>query len=331
VITWRFTPGDVARVRFAFSPLWELVFGLVVLRTPARHSLHLPWITTARQALADLDLDELFALVPGHGFVADFLAPPPTSPLPDFVEELDLVRATPDWRLVADAADVPGVPDAVLNRICADPGGAAERIADTLRSCWDLAFAEYWPRVRALLTADVLWRSRRLAEGGAHALFEDLHETVVWQGDHLTVTDACDYSGALADEGLLLVPSAMAWPDVRKMVRPCQPCIAYPVRGIATLWETGRPPSPKALAALLGRTRTRLLIALAEPNSTSTLAVRLGVTAGAVSQHLAVLLASGLVTRTRVGRFMLYHRTARADTLVDPADNTAQPDRVRRR
>jgi DNA-binding transcriptional ArsR family regulator len=72
------------------------------------------------------------------------------------------------------------------------------------------------------------------------------------------------------------------------------------------------------LTALLGRTRARLLIALAEPNSTTALARRLAVTPGAVSQHLSVLRSSGLVTRTRVAGSVLYRRTPKGDTLAGP-------------
>jgi DNA-binding transcriptional ArsR family regulator len=108
----------------------------------------------------------------------------------------------------------------------------------------------------------------------------------------------------------------MAWPTVRKLVEPYQPMIVYPARGIATLWETGAPASSEDLTALLGRTRARLLIALAEPNSTTALAKRLAVTPGAVSQHLSVLRSSGLVTRTRVAGSVLYHRTPKGDTLT---------------
>jgi len=220
--------------------------------------------------------------------------------------------------VVADVADVPGVPAPIMERVRDDPRGATVRITETLQAYWDLAFAAYWPRLRALLEADVLWRSRRLATGGAHAVFDDLHETVIWHGDRLSATDPWDYSGALSGEGLLLVPSAMAWPTVRKMVEPYQPMIAYPARGIATLWDTGAPPSSEALTALLGRTRARLLTALAEPNSTTALAKRLAVTPGAVSQHLSVLHSSGLVTRTRVAGSVLYRRTPRGDALAAP-------------
>ena len=112
------------------------------------------------------------------------------------------------------------------------------------------------------------------------------------------------------------MPTVMTWPGVRKMIEPYQPMLAYPARGIGTLWETGAPPSPHALAALIGRTRAAMLTALAEPCSTTALARRLSITPGAVSQHLSVLLDAGMVTRSRVGRSVLYRRTRSGDTLA---------------
>ncbi len=316
MIEWRFTPDDVARIRFAFSPLFEVVLSLLVLRAPASHSLHLPWVRATRPLLADLDLSELFALVPVRGATADFLTLPPASPLPDFAEELQLVRATPPDRVVAELGEVPGLPEPAAERIRGDPEAAIGRLADTLQAYWDIALAGHWPRIQALLAADVLWRSRRLAVGGTRALFEDLHETIAWQGGRLSAADPFGYSGSLSGEGLLLVPAVMTWPRVRKMIEPYQPMLAYPARGIGTLWETGAPPAPHALAALIGPTRAAMLTALAEPSSTTALARRLAITPGAVSQHLSVLLDAGMVTRSRVGRSVLYLRTRSGDTLA---------------
>ena len=316
MIRWRFTPDDVARIRFAFSPLNELVLSLIVLRAPERHSLHLPWVRATRPRLSDLDLSEVFALVPLRGDTADFLTPPPTSPLPDFSSELELVRRMPPDRVVAELAEIHQLAAPIADRIRADPEAAISRIADTLHAYWDIALAEHWPLIHALLEADVLWRARRLATGGARALFEDLHETITWHGEWLSATDPHDHSGSLSGEGLLLTPCTMAWPTVRKMIEPYQPTITYPPRGIATLWETGPAPTPHALAALIGRSRAAMLIALVEPISTTTLAQRLSITTGAVSQHLSVLLDCGLVTRSRVGRSVLYRRTRSGDTLA---------------
>lgn len=71
-------------------------------------------------------------------------------------------------------------------------------------------------------------------------------------------------------------------------------------------------------ASLLGAPRARLLTLLEEPLSTVELARRLTVTASAVSQHLRVLHATGLVTRSRDGRQVLYRRSALGDQLAPP-------------
>lgn len=317
MIEWRLLPEDVARIRFAFSPLWELVLSLVALRAPSEHSLHLPWVRTTRPLVANLDLAEIFALAPVHGFVADFLTPAPSEPLPDLATELEAVRRTDPQRVIADIADVPNVPEEVADRICADPQAALIRIVDTLEAYWEVALAQHWPRILRLLEADVLWRSQRLATGGVHALFDDLHETVTLDGKRLFAADPFDYVGQLSGTGLTLVPHAMGWPSVRKMIEPYLPTIAYPVRGVATLWETTPPPPPDALAALIGSTRATILTTLAEPATTTTLARRMRLTPGAISQHLTVLHASGLVSRTRVTGTVLYRRTTRGDVLTE--------------
>lgn len=316
MIEWRFTPQDVARVRFAFSPLWEAVLSSIVLRRPARHALHLPWVRATRPRLARLDLSLLFALVPVDGITADFLSPPPETPLPDLAEELERLRRTPAHRVIGDLGDVQDLAPEVAGRVRADPEAAVQVLADALQAYWDVALAEPWPRLRALLEADVLWRSRRIALDGAAGLFDDLHNSVTWHGDRLQINDPWQHSGPVSGDGLLLVPSAFTWPGVRKLVHPYQATMSYPVRGIATLWETGPAPDPGALGALIGRTRAQLLALLAAPTSTTALAGQLRVSASAVSQHLSVLRSTGLVTAARVGPVVLYQRTSRGDTLA---------------
>ena len=115
-----------------------------------------------------------------------------------------------------------------------------------------------------------------------------LHPSVGWHHDRLTADDPHTHRGELRGEGLLLVPSAMGWPRVRKMIAPYQPALIYPVRGIATLWETAPPPATDTLAALIGRNRARILTALTEPDTTTGLATRLQLTPSAISQHLSV-------------------------------------------
>ncbi|GII35182.1 ArsR/SmtB family transcription factor [Planotetraspora phitsanulokensis] len=316
-IEWRFTPDDVARLRFAFSPMWELVTSLRVLRSPARHSLHLPWLRAVRPRLRGMDLTELFALVPVKGYMPDFLTPPPDTPLPDFMAELDRVRNVPPHTAAEEAAWVQSADPEAAARFRDDPVAGVQRVADRLHEYWKAALEEFWPAIHGVLEGDVMWRSRRLAAGGVRELFEDLHPSVAWHGNRL-VTDNRhhDYSGDITGDGLVLVPSAFNWRAVSIMYEPYQPMLSYPARGVGNLWSAGAPCTPNALSALIGRSRARVLVALEDPVSTTALARRLDLTPGAVSQHLTVLSDGGLVTRRRLGREVLYRRTAVGDALA---------------
>lgn len=338
------TVRDLSQLRFAWSPLWEVVASLRVLQAPARHAVHLPWVEQARPALADLVVDPVWplalALVPPTGYLADFLTPPPTTPLPDLADELATVAATPARvvrgdlaRLRADtcaepvprtstrpgAADAAEVMAAALDGLAEHPRATLRRLVALLAAYDERVIAPHRPRLRALLDADIAVRSQRLARGGVPELFRDLHPAVRWEGDGVTVQKAYGARVDPGGRGLVLVPCAFAWPSVLVMSEPpWQPTLIYPARGVGTLWEAGRG-APDGLAAALGRTRADLLVALSGPASTSELARRLAVTAGAVSQHVAVLRAAGLTTTERTGRSAVHARTPLADQLVSAA------------
>ncbi|MFC5753409.1 ArsR/SmtB family transcription factor [Actinomadura rugatobispora] len=322
MIEFVFAPDDVARVRFAFSPLWELVHGLRVLADPSRHALHLPWVRRVRPRLRGLDLELLGELVPAEGYVPDFLTPPPATPLPDFAAELETVRATPPCTVAEEITWArPGVAVGARRRALAgEPDRTLERVADQLERFWTQAVEPYWEPIRDLLEGDVLRRTRALAAHGAEGVFADLHRGVAWRTDTLVVDRPWSFRSELRGRGLLLVPSAFVWPRVSVMVPPYQPMLSYPPLGVATLWESRPAAPPDALAALVGRRRAQLLAALETPASTTELARRLGVTAGAVSQHLGVLRACGLVTGHRLGRRVLYSRTGAGDALAAAGD-----------
>lgn len=324
----RFTAHDVSHLRFAFSPLWETVASLRVLQAPGRHALHLPWATEARAAIqaAGLDLSLPFALVPPTSYIADFVTPPPTTPLPDFADELATVAATPRELVIDNVGEMAAFhtgnlrdrthTEALWAAMLAEPERYLAELVDVLRAYWELVIEPHWPRLRALLDSDVLYRSRELARGGANGVFADLHPDVRWDGAALTVAKKYCKTVVLEGQGMVLVPCAFAWPSVLILEgEPWQLTLIYPARGVATLWETGEC-TPTGLAGALGRTRAELLAALAGPAATGELANRLGVTAGAVSQHIAVLRGAGLVVTQRVGRRTVHARTSLADALV---------------
>jgi DNA-binding transcriptional ArsR family regulator len=299
--------------------MWELVISLRLLRDPSRAGLHLPWIESVRPVLPELDLAAALSLLPPEGYIPDFLSPPPSTPLAKFEDELEVVRATPAKQVRFDVGLLLGrrAPTPLQRPFLDHPRRTVNRLAHAFAAYWERTLEPHWPRVHALLQADVHHRARRLTEGGPAALFADLHPGVQWSEGRLSVEVAYDKEIPLEGRGLLLMPSAFQWdrPGVITQ-RPWQPTLFYPARGVATLWEPGSGEGPQALAGVVGRGRAAVLAALDAPRSTSELARRLGLTAGAVSQHVGSLRAAGLVTSEREGRGVLHARTGLADGLV---------------
>ena len=319
MIEYKFGPEDLARTRFAISPLWETASAIRALRNPSVASLHLPWVKRIRPNLREMDLSLPLALLPRTGYIADFLTPPPISPLMSFEDEIELIRATSP-ELVLHDVDLllqDGIPRDALQPFLDDPSGSVQRLADALERFWTVALEADWPRVQSLLEADILYRSRRLAEGGIDLLFSDLHPEVKWSGEVLAIQCTCAVPDLdLAGRGMVLVPTAFAPHKTSAMTEePWQPTLIYPARGVALLWEEAAT-APEALAKVLGRSRAALLADLDAPRTTTDLALRLEMTPGGVSQHLSALKESGFVTARRNGRAVLYCRSELADQLV---------------
>ena len=314
----RFGREDLANVRFAISPLVEVHRSVRALDDPASQALHLPWISSTRDRVADLNLDLLRALQPPRAYSPDFIHPPPSTPLAELEDELAEMTATPADQVRAEirrAYRRTAVPP-VLGPFIDDPQAAVAELADLVRTYWQRALAAHWPRLRALLEGDVLHRARQIADGGAQRLFADLHPELRFDDDALWIEKPFEDAVALDGRGLLFVPSAFAWPALIALTEPpWQPTLIYPARGVATLWEPGGRPAPEALAALLGQRRASVLAALHAPRSTTELARGLGLSAASVSQHLAVLRDAGLVNGHRVGRSVLYVRSPTGEGL----------------
>jgi DNA-binding transcriptional ArsR family regulator len=318
MVRYEFELDDLARTRFAISPMWETAAAIRALRNPSLISLHLPWVKRIRGEISDLDLSLAYALLPRRGYIADFLTPPPSTPLADFDEELELVRSTSADQIRNDVEILieTGNPRAGLRPYLDDSSTAVAALTEVLAEFWRRALEPDWPRVRSLLEGDLLYRSRRLTEAGVAMLFSELHPRVAWVDDGVEVTMDCSEHVELAGRGLVLVPSAFTCDKPSTMTEaPWQPTLIYPARGVALLWESA-PAPPDALVKVLGRSRATLLGDLDAPRSTTDLAARLSMTPGGVSQHLTALRDSGLVSSRRNGRQVLYCRSPLADELV---------------
>lgn len=320
-----FTAGDLARMRFAVSPMWEVGPSLRLLGSGLAHAVHRPWVEQVRPRLAALGpaYALLAELVPPAGYVPDFINPVPAGPAPTLAQELAAIRGTPAEQVRRDLdrlRDDRGRLGPRLRALHGDPAGGLGRVTEAVEAYWELALAPYWVRIRAVLDADVLHRARQAAEHGAARVLNDLHAELRWTEDTLRLRHRTrPLPGRTAGAGLLLIPSAFTGPSLYTRLAPPDPLqLAYPARGTGTLWATAAASGTGALAAVLGRSRTRLLTELAAPASTTELARRTGLSPSAVSQYLTALRDARLVSAHRAGRSVLYARTASAEALLAP-------------
>ncbi|MGL5857772.1 MAG: ArsR/SmtB family transcription factor [Angustibacter sp.] len=296
-----------------------------------RRRAHLPWLRQVETGVRSADLRPLRAVVPPTGYVPDFLTPGDSLGQGDLDVDLEAVRETPPERLVSeicwmmnDSGAPPGwnkATEPVRRWMVEHPQHAVQLIADHLSTYCDLALRPHWNRVRSSLQADVHHRMRVMERAGAEAVLSSLNQRIIWQDERLQVSSSYDFTAHLDGRGMVLVPSVFCGAEVLTMLPPDQSMVVYPQPDIAKLWTTSTGPQASPLAALIGQVRAEILQTLHQPRSTSDLASEVGVTPGAVSQHLGVLSQAGLVSKRRVGRRVLYTRTSSGESLV----HSAQP------
>jgi DNA-binding transcriptional ArsR family regulator len=324
-ISFGFGPADLARCRFATSPAFETLAAIRVATGPQGPGYHRRWLESVRPRLDALDLRAITLLQPRRGYTPDFLGPPPLRPVRTFEAELARIAATPASvvrrEIELSLRDTPGSHDSELGRLLlGDPAEVLSFLTQLIRAAWHALIEPVWPRVQALLEADVAHQSRRLAEGGLDRVFADLHPTLCWTGDTLIRDPGGDEHHELGGRGVLLMPSVFKWDEVVMITDPpWQPTVVYPARGLGGLWDPAPGTRATALARLLGRTRATLLTGMDEPVSTTRLAHRHGLAAGTVSEHLTVLRDAGLVTGERHGHEIRYRRTAMGTALARKA------------
>ncbi len=332
MIHLHFTAVDVSRVRFAISPLLETVSSLRTLASARRRGhLHGGWLDRMPGRLADVrerDLELLTALVRPTGYIPDFLVPPPRRRAATFGEALAQVAAADPETVARELAHLathrvaqqgPGRARRrdLLQALVERPDAGLGPVTEALEAYYKVAIAPEWQRIQALLRDDIAYRLQALADGGLDQMMRDLHPSVALVGGTLQVVKYYEGHADLGGRGLLLVPCAFAWPDVRvRTAQPDVPTVTYSPRGLGRLWEQDPAPAGAALSDVLGRTRAALLSQLDLPMSTTQAATQLALSAPTLSVHLKALRAVGLVTSQRDGRKVLYARTELGDQLL---------------
>jgi DNA-binding transcriptional ArsR family regulator len=324
---------DLAMSRFAISPLWELTSALRRLAesAPAAGRRRVipaiePWLARTRARYQDrareADVAVIHAL-DGEGYGVDFLSPVPADVSATIGDLLAQVRDTHPGQARREIAEVlrrNPAPGQRVRRIL-DSDQVAAYAADVLAVAWEALIEPEWPTLRALLERDVVYRAGQLAARGWASALADLSPHLQWRDGHIECAKAgAEHDTELRGRGLLFIPSVFVWPGVAiSLEPPWPPAITYPARGVAALWEqpaSGTRGQAQPLDRLLGRSRAAILLTLEDPASTTQLAAALGQSIGGLGGHLAVLRDSGLVTRARSGRSVLYRRTAAGDALI---------------
>jgi DNA-binding transcriptional ArsR family regulator len=321
LIRYELAGADLGEVRFALSPMNELALSLRTWREPGRYPLQLPWLQLTQAARPDLDGEMLRALTNANMWTPDFLTPRPWSPLTRFDDELAALAETPLDVVRDDITEIHPDPATRPAALTGRRDRVLRRITTALSAYWTACFEPWWPRMRSVLEADIVYRGRTIARSGLAAMFADLSPRIRLVDDvvHLELSSKAGFSRSTAGEGLTLAPSLFTRNATTPISAEEAPLIMYGARGAGTLWESDRPVAPQALAGLVGEVRARLLTLLDSPGSSTELAIRLGVTTSAVNQHLRAMRDAGLLSSARHGRSVLYLRSELGDELVSAA------------
>ncbi|GAB3862967.1 DUF5937 family protein [Dactylosporangium cerinum] len=322
VIELLFEPGDLARIRFARSPMHEVMSSMRVADHAGRARMHQPWVRSVRGAVSALRLELLRPLLADPRYVPEFLMPSPDRMDTRFADELARVRTTPEDAVRAQlellGGDAP-LPE-TLRPLYEHPERELGRLAAEVQAYWRVAIEPVWSRLAGLLDAEVGYRADQLTSGGIVRLLGNLHPELEYADDALRILWPTWRSQRRLDgAGVLLVPCVFAWPSLLVDTDPQGPTLIYGPRGVGQVWDGSARSSAPPVADLLGRSRAALLVRLDLPLSTTQVARDLGLSAASVSEHLSVLRRSGLVTSRRSGRQVLYQRTALGTDLLGAA------------
>jgi DNA-binding transcriptional ArsR family regulator len=287
---------DLARTTFAApTPYCELGVSAQVLQRPTSQFRRLWHLGRAR---FPAPARRLLELVPAYGSVPAFLAPEACGCLD---EALDAVQSTPAALIRAEVGDLqssspqtPWIRDLAQGRV-----DALEELGSVVRIYHDHVMAPLWPTIQRAVAAELWDRAWQLATQGAEATLNTLHRWIRWRDGILQIRAPGDADIDLAGSGLQLMPSVWTRPAVA--IGWKQPTLVYPLRTWSWAHDPGRD-CHDGLAAVLGKTRARVLRALISEHTTTELASALHISPASASTHAAALRGAGMVTTRREGK-----------------------------
>jgi DNA-binding transcriptional ArsR family regulator len=245
---------------------------------------------------------------------------------------LDEVRRTHDLRPLLRLVSGPELPSflteaargeggfqAELDAVCGPDGAEPREITRLLDVLWEAVVAPLWPRIEEVLERDIAARLMLFRHAGLAQTLATLAPGVAL-GEH-ALTARRTLGRRVHGRELALRPSAFLESSTVAWVGSS---LVYPARGRGLLWLARRETADAPVAQLIGATRAEILLQLEKSTTTTTLARRLGRSAGNVADHLKVLREAGLVRRARAGRLVFYSRRPLADALLEWERNGAR-------
>jgi DNA-binding transcriptional ArsR family regulator len=195
----------------------------------------------------------------------------------------------------------------------ASAGSLAARIADDLAEAWELFVRPDWPRRRAILERDIAYRTEQLAADGWRTVIATIARNTTWATDDVIAWGRPGQADRIIEDGIVFVPHTAATGTWTCELPPPRFAMSYPARGRAAEVD---PAAGADLSRLIGEGRTRVLLELRVPATSTELARILGVSLGTVSAHLAGLRSAGTITGVRSGRTVRYRLGPRGRDLL---------------
>jgi DNA-binding transcriptional ArsR family regulator len=301
-----FTRLDVARTFLAdgSDPMWELVNSLQALQSRYGQGVLGAW---RRRAVADLRATGLsgpvrhllFPVAPHAPYFPDLLTPPEGRLGLGAGIEAVLTAPRGRWRAEIGRLDGGGGAGAWLGDLAAGRAGALTELGRAMHDYYHCAVAPIGASLRTTVDVDLAVRRAALSSGGVDAVLGSFRPMMRWRYPVLELPG--HPSGRevhLRGRGLLLVPSYFCrMHPITIFDAELPQVIVYPVDHRPAVRESA---VGVALVRLVGQTRATVLLAAGGGLTTGELAVRVGVSAAAISHHTAVLRGAGLITSTRV-------------------------------
>ena len=314
MLTIAVSTDDVASVRFSPNAVWEAFSSIRAITQPQHHLLH-SRLAKLLPARPQFELALLLELAEPCKWVPDIFGPVPTGTIHDPIGQYDALCETDPEVLAGDLAFVrEAAPESAAAAM--GPDEYVDRVTAALKGYHQAVLAPLWDRVVAITEADIAHRHATVVANGIGVAIDELHEKLSYAGAQIRV-DMTEHDIAVEANGagVWFVPSVFLWPWVSVEYETAQPVISYAARGSGLVWERPRD-SRASLSSLIGRSRAAILEHLVVPRTTTWLARSLHLAPGTVSQHLAVMSASGLLDSRKSGREVLYTRTPVAEQLL---------------